>query len=747
MNNLLSSTYFPFGVHYYKAPSPYKNEWENDIKNIAELGFNTIRFSIQWRWHHPKEDKVNLADIDRLMELAQQNNLHVILGIISDTAPAWIYQKYPDSLLVTLSGRKLEPQSAPNRQIGGVGYCFNNDNVFKHFLQFLMVTVDRYKDHPALEIWDIGSQPELTASLAELREFANDPDKMDDMVCYCNICKAKFLKWIENKYKDIQRLNACWKRNYLSFDEIEIPITRNTYNDLIDWRMFFVFTLGKNIEKRVEAARKADAGKHPVMCHHATVQDFPVTSTANDPWILGTHGDLHGAVISGDSGMIDILRSSSKNKSVIASEMIIQKGYTLDIPESKSEIDIKRSIFTAIAGNLKGLIFRQYKPEMLGREAPAWGLTGPDGEKTERLEFVARAGEVIQKNAEFLLSAKPLKTEIALLYNPENQIFAWASSGKESFATESLLGIQRALYERNYNVDFVHPVEFDNDVLSGYKVLIIPFPYVISEKTAQVISSWVNDGGLLISEAYTAGWSIDNGHHSKVIPGSGLDKVYQSTQGNVRPVISEEGTEITTYEKNIFGENLKLKGIYVQEELIAEGLEELNKSDSDFDTDTDLPPDVNLQTEGNSQTEDETGIKINGKYKNNECAVTIAEYGKGKAVLIGTYIGIVCYRENHLQNANYIAKLIDIHSEVKVPVIDFGKNVRVDVLQSGNNQTMVIVRNQSGEALEAGVNLNINVADELKEQFSNEIARVKKTEEGVKVPFYLEPYQIKVYFG
>ena len=747
MKNLLSSNYFLFGTHYYKAPSPDKNDWEKDLKNIAELGFNTVRFSIQWRWHHPQADKVQLADIDQLMQLAQQNNLHVILNIIADTAPGWIYKKYPDAPMVTLSGKKIDPQTAPNRQIGGLGYCFNNDYVMKHFLQFLMVTVDRYKAHPALEIWDVGSQPELTGSLAGLREYANDPGRIGDMACYCDICKAKFKKWLEFKYKDIQKLNACWNRNYISFDEIEMPVSRNTYNDIIDWRMFFVFTLGKNIEKRIEVAKKADAGKHPVMCHHASIMDVPVTSTANDPWNIGRLGDLHGSVVMGDAGNIDILRSSAKNKPVIASEFILQKGYTLEIPDSKSAIDIKKAVFTALAGNLKGLVFRQYRPEILGREAPAWGLTSLEGKPTERLDLIAKVGQVLNKNAEFLLNAKAKQASVAIMYNPENQIFAWASAGKESLATQSILGIHRALYDRNYNVDFIHPQECTQEVLAGYKVLIIPFPYVIGERIATVISSWVNNGGLLISEAFTAGWDIDRGQHAKVIPGSGLDKVYQATQGVVRPVDSNEGTEVTTYEKNIFGENLKLKGFFVQEELIADGADAGNKTGADNRSEVDNKMDANIQLDADSGTEDETGTKINGRYKNHEAAVTIAEYGKGKAILIGTYIGIVCFKENHLQNSNYIAKLIDSHSDVKVPVIDFGKTVRVDVLQSDNNQTMIIVRNQSGEALESGVNLNIKIADELKEQFSDEKVKVKRTEEGVKVPFYLEPYQIKVYFG
>ena len=70
--------------------------------------------------------------------------------------------------------------------------------------------------------------------------------------------------------------------------------TRNTFNDIIDWRMFFVHTIGENVKRRFEVAKVEDQGKHPLMCHHVFIQGFPVTSTASDPWNVGRFGDLHG---------------------------------------------------------------------------------------------------------------------------------------------------------------------------------------------------------------------------------------------------------------------------------------------------------------------------------------------------------------------------------------------------------------------------------------------------------------------
>lgn len=57
---------------------------------------------------------------------------------------------------------------------------------------FLRETIKRYKDHPALEMWNVGSEPELTSSMAEMRLYADNAEKIGDMLCYCDRCQHAF---------------------------------------------------------------------------------------------------------------------------------------------------------------------------------------------------------------------------------------------------------------------------------------------------------------------------------------------------------------------------------------------------------------------------------------------------------------------------------------------------------------------------------------------------------------------------
>ncbi|HET6567879.1 MAG TPA: beta-galactosidase, partial [Rhodothermales bacterium] len=223
MRHLLDTEYIPYGSQYYRAPSPRPEDWERDLKHMAGQGFNTVKFWLQWRWNHPEEDRFYFEDIDRLMDLAQQAGLKVMLNTIVDVAPAWIYRKHPDASMLTLDGRRIGPQTQPHRQIGGLGVCLNHEQVMEHLFRFLKAAFERYSDHPALAIWNVASEPELTQSMSEMRAYADDATKMGDMLCYCDHCQAAFRRWLEQKYDSIDQLNTTWNRNYGSFQDAELP--------------------------------------------------------------------------------------------------------------------------------------------------------------------------------------------------------------------------------------------------------------------------------------------------------------------------------------------------------------------------------------------------------------------------------------------------------------------------------------------------------------------------------------------
>lgn len=745
-----SLNYFPFGSQYYRAPSPHKEDWAVDLKAMSAAGFNIVKFWVQWRWNNPAEGEYYFDDIDELMDLAHQNDLKVTLNTIFDVAPAWIYTKFPDASMITLSGKKIGPQTQPHRQIGGLGWCFNHDGITVYQMEFLRETIRRYKDHPALDIWNVGSEPELTSSMAEMRLYADNAEKMDDMLCYCENCRAKFREWLKEKYENTDELNKSWNRNYRSFDEVELPKTRNTFNDVIDWRMFFVSVLGNNVKRRFETAGAED-DKHPLMCHHVFIQGFPVTSTANDPWNVGHYGDLHGFTQMDDAMMIDVLRSCAKNKTVISAEMLMLPGYTLDMPSYIDENDIKRLIFRGIAGNLKGFIFWQYRPEILGREAPAWGLTWLDGTETPWLKSFSEVGRVLQNNAEFLLDARPPKAELAILYNPENQVFAWASTGNEKTATHNLLGVHKALYERNFTIDFIHPSEISQGILKNYKALYIPFPYCLGEDICSALEKWVKDGGVLIGEAYFAAWNIENGHHEKTVPGYGMHKVFMAKQGLVEPV-NLNSIESMVFVKqlnptridNKITQNIKKETVKLRRNI----LEPMEDDGAEMELLEDLFI-LHKKDKINGTLIKETlipeGAKVIARFATGEAAITAADYGKGKAILIGTYPGLAYFNSKEQSAADLIAGIVDKYAAIDRIQISGNLKVRTDILRSGND-VIIIIQNSEHDYKEFTLKLPLKLSADPVEQFGlGTISRTDVSGAATYLDMKLSPKEVKVY--
>ncbi len=712
LKNILSKDYFQYGSQYYRAPSPRQKDWERDVRNFAGLGLNTIKFWVQWRWNNPAEGTYRFDDIDTLMDLAEKYKLRVMLNTIFDVAPAWIYRKYPDASMVTLDGRKIGPQTQPHRQIGGLGYCLNHDDVMEHFDAFLAVVVERFKEHPALEIWNVASEPELTSSMSEMRLYADNAGEMRNMLCYCNQCSSKFRTWLSGKYGSVDALNLSWNRNYQSFDDAELPRTRNTFNDMIDWRMFFVHTLGENVRRRFDIAKQIDGGRHPLMCHHVFIQGFPVVSTASDPWNAGRFGDLHGFTQMDDPMMCDILRSCARGKPVISAEMLMLMGYTLDLPKPIGENDIKRHIFTGIAANLKGFVFWQYRPEILGREAPTWGLTYPDGEVSPWLSSYSEIGKKLQEYKEFLHEAGPVPAKIALLYSPENQIFTWAATGNEKNATDSLLGFHKALYERNYNVDFIHPREFAQGTLGRYRVLIVPFPYVINHEIAACIEKWVREGGVVIGECFFGAWNLEEGAHQTTVPGYGLHKVFQVRQSLVGPADSNGEVSIELV-RDLPGipKWKKVFGAMVRETYFLEGAEVL------------------------------------ARFPNGDPAVTCSRYGEGSAVSIGSYIGMPYQRNGPESNADFIAGLVEYTAGLSRPIVTGAAKVRVDVLSGAGDHTMIIVRNAEPGSVSVKISVPSVHAGNMKEIFSNEVLHLTDESGTTGGTVMLRRGEVKVFYA
>lgn len=538
----MKNTDLIMGFQYYRAPTPDKTEWAKDLEKIASDGYNTVKYWIQWRWNEPEEGKFYFDDIDELMDLAEKNGLKVVLNIILDVSPIWLIKDYPESAMITANGVRAEGFATEYRQIGGVpGPCFNWEKGDLLKKRFISECVKRYALHPALLMWDVWNEPELSVGIYR------DPQP-ETLLCYCDNCKKAFGKYLKEKYCHIDKFNGVWGRNYSDFSVAEPPKRRGTTADMIDWREFFCDVITRDFVKRVDCVKKYDK-VHPVMCHTVPIPLFNSISCCSDDFSIAKYGDLVGNSVGSNPLAADMMKSVANGKRIINSEIHACYGSSLNGFRLPDTNDMIKHIFIPMAHGSKGFLFWQYRPEVIGNEAPAWGMVGLKGEETERNELLKSIYAEIEDKADVVENFVPASGEIAVYHDKANEIYCWEASFSTDLYVNSLTGAYEMFYKNNYAVDFISPDGLYEDI-KKYKCVYFPSTFLFDEDKANAVFDYASAGGTVIIEALFGIENEKTGRHCYSIPGCGVaEKLGIKTENFYSSTMIENGYDGKVFTK------------------------------------------------------------------------------------------------------------------------------------------------------------------------------------------------------
>ena len=510
---------FIYGAQYYRNPTPDKSQWENDLKNMHNLGLTDVKFWVQWRANHVEPDKFDFSDIDELMNIALKNDLRVTLNIIFDVAPVWLLKKYPDSVQVMANGQAVTQTAVGHRQLGGFpGTCYNHKESYEYRKQFMTEVVKRYKDNPAMYMWDVWNEPEQCGTHRYINE------KPDEVTCYCDNCRNKFILWLRGKYNTIEELNRVWGRVYNSFDDVELPNSVWTLKDFVDFKLFHSEVMTKEASMRLDIVKSID-NIHPAYLHVVpnTSSIFNAVSGVND-FEMAKHCDVFASTNFAHPIWSLLTTSAGYGKRCYNVECHIGSGSIKTHQKSITYNDLVKDFAPQIGAGIRGFMFWQYRSEVLGHEAPAWGMTNLDGS----------AGKIGLAAKKFKEKVSVIEDKLQDIYIPECEIAVWKGFENELFQYASQITLEpfskaiknyvEAIYKNNYNLRIVDDSMIINNQLDGIKLLIMPECYCISRQLFEAVDKYVRDGGTLLCEAHFGGFDIDNGRHSFVMPGCGAAK-------------------------------------------------------------------------------------------------------------------------------------------------------------------------------------------------------------------------------
>ena len=518
------SRLFPFGSHLCREPMPSMTELKKDMENLKRHGFNLIKLQEHWGLDEPREGVLDFSRYEELIEYAGRLDLGIYLGLTCEQAPAWLFQKYPDCRMVGKNGVPIAYEATGTLPADGKpGPCYDHPQSMEAQLRFIESLVKTLGRHENIVVWNTWQEVSYWSEMLA-----------GQSVCYCEHTVSFFQSWLKEKYGDLDELNRRWNSRYADWRYVfpeRRPTGKTCLPTEIEWNYFMDhIQIGNVLKTRAEAIRKADPFGRPVFAHkggpeigsdvdwtYARCQDFLGTSCypAWGPYRKWDDGKpKNGASFNREHALLmemwegvalrfDYIRSCGPEGSAVWAAEFQGGPVSTSLHKGRipSKDDIRRWVLTAVASGITALSFWVTRAEIAAAETNGFSLLDSEGDTTGRLEEASRIGKALNKYPDLFGAPTLQPSEVGILINEEGFQTCKALDDAEDHIVYSVRGWHKLLWNLGIPADFVSCSYSDDPALSRYKALILPFPLSLPEKTADILKTYVEQGGSLLSEA------------------------------------------------------------------------------------------------------------------------------------------------------------------------------------------------------------------------------------------------------
>jgi beta-galactosidase len=643
---------FPLGTHVFREPCLDVEPILADLPILRRLGFNLIKIQEHWSHDEPREGEYDFERVERLVARAGELGLGVYLGLTMEQAPAWLWRKFPDCRLVYANGM---PHNDPTQYClpvdGKPGPCWDHPGARaagERFVGALARRLGRFENIWTWNTWQ------------EIGFWHNDGGALG--FCYCPHTLAAFRAWLRERYGSLAALNATWRSAYGEWSEVEPPRRAPFNPPFIDWRYFMddVY-LTRALEWKTAALRANDPGNRPVFSHvgsptigagaewrWARAGDF--FGTSNYPAWASYHQwddrasqthDWHGCALLEiwQALMLrgDIVRSAAgRGRTFWGAEF--QGGPIsthLHLGRLPDTADIQRWMLAGLAAGMHGISFWNHRAEISWQECNGFGLLDPEGTTSERIEAAARLGQAINARPAVFARGEPPRAEVALLVNQDLWHFAQGTPQAAELLAYNLRGHYARLWRLGIPADFVEAEQVANGGLAGYKAAILPFPIALGAEDFAHLQAFVEQGGMLISDA-CPGRFDRYGFCPRPQMVVGGEELFGARHNRVQIVREPDGGARWTPPERTWGE--------FAPPTVLEGSGDL--------AGTALRASFYLQTYTPT-----SGTPI--AHAGTEVAAVANRFGEGLAVLLGTFAGISATAYAQPETDQFMARLLE----------------------------------------------------------------------------------------
>ncbi len=494
------------GSQYYRPPFPEKKYWAGDLRDMKKAGLNTVQLWVVWGWVESKPGSYNFEDYDKIISLAEEEGLQVVLSTIAAIHPEWIHHEIPGSEMVTSFGQKVVSVRRRECHFGLTpGGCIDNPEVWRVMERFLKTAVSRYKDTSNLAGWDIWN---------ELRWNV----QADGLVCYCAHTMKRFRTWLDEKYSGLDGLNKAWRMRYTDWNQVRPGKEQESpYTATMAFQHFLTERSNRHAADRYRAVKGTDPN-HPATVHGGAPSMY-VTGRSREQFALDRGNDWAFAeTVDGigtssfpvNSGMDDTemavrfgaSRSARRGKRFWLSELQGGRssfGFNVHPPARGARQ--QRWVWNGLANGADTVLFWCWRDEVFGWESNGFGFNGGDGFYPERKRFMQWTRKVLDENAEVIENYVPANPEAGVFFSPQSYYLNWIEPRGGVPPLDDIRGYCRALVRTGWDFRLIEEEHLDE--LDSLNILYMPRVAVFDESAAVRITDWVKGGGTLVMEAET----------------------------------------------------------------------------------------------------------------------------------------------------------------------------------------------------------------------------------------------------
>lgn len=473
----------------------YPDILEKDIQMMKECNCTVMSVGIfSWSVLEKQEGDFDFSFLENVINKLYENGIKVFLATPSGARPQWLAQKYPEVLRVDrnrvrqLFGKRHN--HCPSSTIYRQKVAIINEQLAK-----------RFAHHPGVLAWHISN------------EYGGE--------CHCPLCQEKFREFLKDKYKSIDNLNKAywstfWSHSYNDFEQIQSPsdIGESDVHALnLDWKRFTTKNVIDFFEHEKSVVKKFNPNLKVTTNFMEFFYDYDYFEFAKSLDFISWdsypkwHFYKDEKYTASYTAMNHDLMRSYKMQPFVLMESTPSSTNWRELSVLKKPKMHRLSSIQALAHGADSIQYFQWRKSRGSSEKLHGAVVDHVG------HIQTRVGQDVKNLGLDLLKYGPIagsytNSKVALVFDTQNRWAIDDCQGPRNMGFDYLKmthSIYQALWSLGINVDVID----QSCILDKYKIVFAPVNYMLRDNWANKVESFVKQGGFYVS-SYFSGYVDEN---------------------------------------------------------------------------------------------------------------------------------------------------------------------------------------------------------------------------------------------